>query len=63
MYILNMCVLQCILCASERNVFRIYGALQIKKYYYYYIAPPKPMGNRWTQVCLIMLFFIFIIII
>ncbi len=30
MNILNMCVLQCILCASERKFFRIYGALQIK---------------------------------
>ena len=34
MNILNMSVLQCILCASERKFFRIYGALQIKKYYY-----------------------------
>ena len=25
-----MCVLQSILCTSERNFFRIYGALQIK---------------------------------
>ena len=31
MNILNMYVLQCILCASEQNFFWIYGALQIKK--------------------------------
>ena len=30
MNILNMCVLRCILRASERNFFRIYGALQIQ---------------------------------
>ena len=30
MHTLNMYVLKCILCASKRNVFRIYGALQIK---------------------------------
>ena len=30
MTIFNMYVSQCILCASERKCFRIYGALQIK---------------------------------
>ena len=34
-----MCVLQCIFCASERNIFRIYSTLQINIiiiiYYYY----------------------------
>ena len=37
MNILNMYVLQCILCASDRKYFRIYGALQIIiiNYYYY----------------------------
>ena len=30
MNILNMYVLPCILCASERNKFRIYGDLEIK---------------------------------
>ena len=30
MNILNMYVLQCILCASGRKYFRIYGALQIQ---------------------------------
>ena len=30
MNILNMYVLQCILCESEWTFFRIYGALQIK---------------------------------
>ena len=30
MNIFNMYVLQCILCASERNSFQIYGAIQIK---------------------------------
>ena len=39
MNILNMCVLQCILCASERKLLRIYAALQINIIiiYYYYI--------------------------
>ena len=30
MNILNMYVLQCILCASDRKFFRVYDALQIK---------------------------------
>ena len=30
MYVLNMYVLQCILCASEQKYFRIYSVLQIK---------------------------------
>ena len=30
MNIINMYVLQCILCASELKCFRIYGALQIQ---------------------------------
>ena len=43
MNILNMYVLQCILCASERKISRTYGTLQlkiisiIKKYEMWYI--------------------------
>ena len=51
MNILNMYVLQSILCASEQKYFRIYGYLQIKIIIIIQVVPGRRCSPLLTHPC------------